>query len=296
MKIVAGLGNPGASYARNRHNIGFMAVDAIQHRHGFGPWRRKFQGDASEGTVGGQKCLLLKPSTYMNDSGRAVSEAARFYKAEVGDVIVLHDELDLAPGKVRAKVGGGHAGHNGLRSIMAHMGADFERIRLGIGHPGRKELVHRWVLGDFAKADEAWLEPLLDTLADHFDDIVNGRAEKAMSRIGQAVTPAGPASAAGGPSKSGMQRKASAKPVEKQAEKQNAKRPAIGPAIGASDTAPAGAAPALPGTTERSLEPDTLPSSSAAPEAPAPSSGRGDAPKPASGMERALKGLLDKFK
>ena len=153
MQLWVGLGNPGAQYARNRHNIGFMAVDAIAVAHGFGPWRAKFQGQLAEGRIGGQKLLLLKPETYMNLSGDAVRAALGFYKLTPADLTVFHDELDLPAGKLRLKAGGGHAGHNGLRSIDAHVGPDFQRVRLGIGHPGDKHLVSPHVLGDFAKAD-----------------------------------------------------------------------------------------------------------------------------------------------
>src|SRR5210317_1683475 len=145
MKLIVGLGNPGAKYARNRHNIGFMAVDRIASDHGFGPWKPKFQGQIAEGRLGREKVLLLKPETFMNKSGQSVGEAMRFYKLEPEDVIVIHDELDLAPGKVRVKQGGGHAGHNGLRSIHAHIGENYARVRLGIGHPGRKDLVAHYV-------------------------------------------------------------------------------------------------------------------------------------------------------
>lgn len=166
MIIIAGLGNPGSRYAANRHNIGFMAADAIARRHGLGPWRRRFQGETADGLLGNERVVLLKPLTYMNESGRSVGEAMRFYGLTPDDVVVLHDELDLPPGKVRIKTGGGHAGHNGLRSIHAHIGPDFHRVRLGIGHPGLKDLVHMYVLHDFAKADAAWLEVLLDAVAE----------------------------------------------------------------------------------------------------------------------------------
>ena len=165
MKLVVGLGNPGGQYALNRHNIGFMAAEAIASAQGFGPWRAKFQGLIAEGRLGADKALLLKPGTYMNLSGDSVKAAMSFYKLGPSDVIVLHDELDLAPGKLRLKLGGGHAGHNGLRSIAAHLGPDFHRLRMGIGHPGDKRLVHNYVLGDFAKAEAAWLDPLLAAVA-----------------------------------------------------------------------------------------------------------------------------------
>ena len=165
MKLIVGLGNPGSRYADTRHNIGFMAVDAIAAEHGFSPFRAKFQGQLAEGRLGGDKAWLLKPETYMNLSGQSVGEAMRFFKLTPGDIVVLHDELDLAPGKMRVKVGGGHAGHNGLRSLIGHIGADYGRVRLGIGHPGDRDRVSDYVLSPFAKADQDWLDPLLDALA-----------------------------------------------------------------------------------------------------------------------------------
>jgi PTH1 family peptidyl-tRNA hydrolase len=166
MKLIVGLGNPGSKYARNRHNVGFMAVERIAERHGFGPWRKKFSGLAAAGEIGGHKVLLLKPETYMNDSGRAVAEAMHFHKLGEDDVLVVHDEIDLAPAKLKIKSGGGNAGHNGLRSITSHIGNDYGRVRIGVGHPGSKELVHGWVLRDFSKADAEWLEPLLDAITE----------------------------------------------------------------------------------------------------------------------------------
>jgi PTH1 family peptidyl-tRNA hydrolase len=167
MLLFVGLGNPGAKYARNRHNIGFMAVDEIARRHGFAPWRRRFQGESSEGTLDSERVILLKPTTYMNESGRSVQEAASFFKIGPGDVTVFQDELELQPAKLRVKVGGGIAGHNGLRSISAHIGNEYRRVRLGIGHPGVKELVHGHVLSDFAKADMPWVEALCEAVADN---------------------------------------------------------------------------------------------------------------------------------
>jgi PTH1 family peptidyl-tRNA hydrolase len=167
MLLFVGLGNPGAKYARNRHNIGFMAVDEIARRHRFAPWRRRFQGETSEGTLDSERVILLKPATYMNESGRAVQEATSFFKIAAGDVTVFQDELELPPAKLRVKVGGGIAGHNGLRSISAHIGNEYRRVRLGIGHPGVKELVHGHVLSDFAKADMPWVEALCEAVADN---------------------------------------------------------------------------------------------------------------------------------
>jgi peptidyl-tRNA hydrolase, PTH1 family len=195
MKLIVGLGNPGPTYARNRHNIGFLAVERIAHRHGFSPWKAKFQGRTCDGEIGGEKVVLLAPQTFMNESGRAVQEAARFLKLEDKDIVVLHDELDLAPGKVRVKLGGGNAGHNGLRSITAHRSADFVRVRIGIGHPGQKELVHHWVLGDFAKADHVWVVPLLDAVADAAPHLAKADNERFMSEVAR-LTHADPEPAA----------------------------------------------------------------------------------------------------
>ena len=161
MQILVGLGNPGAKYEKNRHNIGFMAVEEIANAHGFAPWRSKFQGQMTEGRLGSQKVILLKPETFMNLSGQSVGEAMRFYKLSAADVIVFHDELDLAPGKCRVKTGGGHAGHNGLRSIHQHIGEAYHRVRLGIGHPGHKDWVAGYVLSDFAKSEQGWLDDVI---------------------------------------------------------------------------------------------------------------------------------------
>ncbi len=167
MRLLVGLGNPGAKYAGNRHNIGFMVLEAIARRHGIGPWRRRFQGVTAEGVLAGERVLLLLPGTFMNESGHAVAEAAHFYKLGVGDIVVFHDEIDLPPAKVRVKTGGGIAGHNGLRSISSHIGNDYRRVRIGVGHPGVKEMVQHHVLGDFAKAERPWVEAVCDTIADN---------------------------------------------------------------------------------------------------------------------------------
>lgn len=167
MLIFAGLGNPGSRYAGNRHNIGFMALDEIARRHRASAWRARFQAQASEATIGSEKIVLLKPQTYMNESGRSIGEAARFFKVEPADVIVFHDELDLAPAKLRIKLGGGNAGHNGLRSTTAAIGNEYRRVRMGIGHPGLKELVHAYVLNDFGKAELPWVEDLCTACADN---------------------------------------------------------------------------------------------------------------------------------
>ncbi|MDI7860878.1 aminoacyl-tRNA hydrolase [Rhizobiaceae bacterium n13] len=187
MLIIAGLGNPGGKYAGNRHNIGFMAVDAIQRRHSFSPWSKKFKAEVSEGEIAGEKVLLIKPQTYMNLSGDSVGEAMRFFKLAPKDIVAIYDELDLAPGKARIKVGGGHGGHNGIKSLDAHCGKDYRRLRLGIGHPGDKERVHGHVLGDFAKADQAWLEPLLDALADNAAMLVKGEDSQLMNKLALAT-------------------------------------------------------------------------------------------------------------
>lgn len=187
MIIIAGLGNPGAKYRDNRHNIGFMAVDAIHRRHSFAPWSKKFKAEIAEGEIAGEKVLLMKPQTFMNLSGESVGEAMRFYKLGPGDIVAVHDELDLLPGKVRIKIGGGHGGHNGLKSLDAHCGKDYRRLRLGIGHPGDKDRVHGHVLGDFAKADQVWLDPLLDAIADHADMLVKGDDGKLMNKLALAT-------------------------------------------------------------------------------------------------------------
>ncbi|MEO0544032.1 MAG: aminoacyl-tRNA hydrolase [Pseudomonadota bacterium] len=188
MKIIVGLGNPGAKYVGNRHNIGFMAADAIVRRHSsFSPWQKKFSAEMSEGRIEGEKLLIIKPQTFMNLSGQAVGEAMRFYKLGPDAISVFYDELDLAPGKVRIKTGGGHGGHNGIKSMDAHCGKDYQRVRLGIGHPGSKERVTGHVLGDFAKADQAWLEPLLDTIGDEIAMLVKGDNAGFMNKLALAV-------------------------------------------------------------------------------------------------------------
>ena len=189
MLLFVGLGNPGTSHARNRHNIGFMAVDEIVRRHSFGPFRARHQGLAAEGRLGGEKVLALEPLTYMNRSGQSVAAAARFYKIATADIVVFHDELDLAPGKVRVKRGGGAAGHNGLRSLSQHLGPDYRRVRLGIGHPGHKDRVHSYVLHDFARADEAWLDPLIDAIAAEAPLLAEGDDSAFMSRVAMAAAP-----------------------------------------------------------------------------------------------------------
>ena len=183
MLLFVGLGNPGSKYARNRHNIGFMAVDEIARRHGFAPWRRRFQGVATEGTLASERVILLKPATYMNDSGRAVQEAANFFKLTASEITVFQDELELPPAKVRVKVGGGIAGHNGLRSITSHIGNDYRRVRLGIGHPGVKELVHHHVLSDFAKADDDWVKALCEAVAANVGQLAAGHDSTFQNKV-----------------------------------------------------------------------------------------------------------------
>ncbi|WP_281968409.1 aminoacyl-tRNA hydrolase [Roseovarius nanhaiticus] len=189
MLIFAGLGNPGAKYAGNRHNIGFMALDRIASDHGFGPWKSRFQGLASEGTLAGEKVLLLKPATFMNLSGQSVGEAMRFFKLEAPDITVFHDEIDLAPGKVRVKDGGGHAGHNGLRSLHQHIGPHYTRVRMGVGHPGHKDAVPGYVLNDFAKADQGWLDDVLRGCSDGAPHLAAGDGGKFQNAVALRTAP-----------------------------------------------------------------------------------------------------------
>ena len=191
MLLLVGLGNPGARHVGNRHNVGFMAVQAIAKRLGLGPWRRRFQGVGCEGPIGGVRSLLLLPGTYMNESGRAVAEAMHFYKLAPGDVTVFHDEIDLPPGKVRVKVGGGIAGHNGLRSITAHVGNDYRRVRIGVGHPGAKDMVEHYVLSDFAKSERPWVDALIDILADSVDLLMRGQDASFQNKVHLAMVAKG---------------------------------------------------------------------------------------------------------
>ena len=183
MLLFVGLGNPGANHVGNRHNIGFMVVQAVAKRHDIGPWRRRFQGVAVEGSIASERVLLLLPGTFMNDSGRAVAEAAHFYKLGLPQIVVFHDEIDLAAAKVRVKTGGGVAGHNGLRSISAHVGNDYRRVRIGVGHPGVKELVHPHVLSDFAKDEKPWVEALCDIIADNAEFLVKGQDASFQNKV-----------------------------------------------------------------------------------------------------------------
>jgi len=183
MRLLVGLGNPGSEHVGNRHNIGFMVVQEIARRHGFPQWRRRFQGVATEGTIGSERVLLLLPGTYMNESGRAVGEAAHFYKLALSDIAVVHDELDLPPAKVRVKAGGGIAGHNGLRSITAHVGNDYRRVRVGIGHPGDKSRVYGYVLSDFAKDERPWVAALIEAIADNAGLLARGEDNTFQNKV-----------------------------------------------------------------------------------------------------------------
>jgi peptidyl-tRNA hydrolase, PTH1 family len=187
MQLIVGLGNPGDKYARNRHNIGFMAVDAIAARHNFPAFRQKFSGLISEGTIDGERVLLLKPQTFMNASGDSVVAAANFYKLTAAEITVFYDEIDLVPGKVRVKRGGGSGGHNGIRSIDPQVGPDYRRVRLGVGHPGHKDGVMPHVLGDFSKADQEWLVPVLDAVADNTGRLLKGDDNTFMNKLAIAV-------------------------------------------------------------------------------------------------------------
>ncbi len=187
MLLIAGLGNPGPRYAKHRHNIGFMAADAIARRQDFPKWSSKFKAEIAEGRIGDEKVLLIKPQTFVNLSGEAVGQALRFYKLSASDLIVIYDELDLQPGKARLKTGGGSGGHNGIKSIDAHCGKDYRRLRLGIGHPGHREQVNNHVLGDFAKADHQWLDPLLEAIGDHCDLLVRGEESSFLNKLALAI-------------------------------------------------------------------------------------------------------------
>ena len=183
MLLFVGLGNPGARHVGNRHNIGFMAVEAIAKRHDLRPWRRRFHGVSVDGPLGGERVVLLLPGTYMNDSGLAVAAAAQFYKIGPNEIVVFHDEVDLTPGKLRVKAGGGNAGHNGLRSISAHVGNDYRRVRIGVGHPGIKDLVYAHVLGDFAKNERPWVEALCEIIADNAELLVRGQDATFQNKV-----------------------------------------------------------------------------------------------------------------
>jgi len=187
MKLFVGLGNPGSAYARHRHNVGFMALERIAERNGLGPWKKRFHGLVCDGPIGGRRVTLLKPQTFMNDSGRSVGDAQRYLKIAEGDIYVFHDEIDLVPGKLRVKAGGGNAGHNGLRSISAHIGNEFQRVRIGVGHPGSKDLVSHYVLHDFAKADALWFDPLLDAIAEAAGRLAQGDEARFLTDVARAL-------------------------------------------------------------------------------------------------------------
>lgn len=189
MQLWVGLGNPGGKYAMNRHNIGFMALDRVADDHGFAPWRGKFQGAVSEGRLGTEKIVLLKPETYMNKSGQSVGEAMRFFKLAPEDITVFHDEIDLAPGKLRLKDNGGHAGHNGLRSLHGHIGDNYRRVRMGVGHPGHKDAVAGYVLRDFAKADQEWLDDMMRGISDGAPSLAEGDKSKFMNAVSLRTAP-----------------------------------------------------------------------------------------------------------
>jgi PTH1 family peptidyl-tRNA hydrolase len=191
MLLFVGLGNPGARHVGNRHNIGFVIVEAIAKRHGAGPWRRRFHGVAAESAIGGERVQLLLPGTFMNESGRAVAEAMNFYKLALPEIAVFHDELDLPPGKVRVKTGGGVAGHNGLRSVTSHIGNDYRRVRIGIGHPGVKALVHPYVLSDFAKSDRPWVEAVTHVIAENAELLARGQDASFQNKVHLAMAAKG---------------------------------------------------------------------------------------------------------
>jgi PTH1 family peptidyl-tRNA hydrolase len=191
MLLIVGLGNPGREHAKNRHNIGFMALTRIAETYRIGPFRSRFQGQIAEGPIGGERVALLMPQTYMNESGRSVGDAMRFYKLGLESIVVIHDELDLAPAKVRVKIGGGSAGHNGLRSITAHVGNDYKRVRLGIGHPGDKDLVHNYVLGDFAKSEAGWVDAVCDAVARFAELLASAQDASFQNKVHLALDAAG---------------------------------------------------------------------------------------------------------
>ncbi|MEA2977166.1 MAG: peptidyl-tRNA hydrolase, family [Alphaproteobacteria bacterium] len=191
MLLFVGLGNPGSQYVRNRHNIGFRAVEVIARQHRLAPWRRRFQGVAAEGPIGSERVLLLLPGTFMNESGRAVAEAMHFYKLALSDIVVFHDEIDLPPAKLRVKTGGGNAGHNGLRSISAHIGNDYRRVRIGVGHPGTKDMVQPYVLQDFPKSESEWVEALCDLIADNAEMLARGEDASFQNKVHLALAAKG---------------------------------------------------------------------------------------------------------
>lgn len=275
MQLWVGLGNPGAKYSGNRHNIGFMAVDRIAADHGFAPWRAKFQGEVSEGRLGSARVILLKPATFMNLSGQSVGEAMRFFKLEAPDVTVFHDEIDLAPGKLRCKAGGGHAGHNGLRSIHEHIGPHYDRVRMGVGHPGRKEAVPGYVLRDFAKAEQGWLDDMLRGVSDGAAELAAGDTGRFMNAVARRMQP--PKDAAKGEAKGKGKGQAPGEAVPGGGAP-GAKEPAGGAAAGAESPANPAKATAVPSTR---------------PAAPPPADKEADGAGP---QKSALQRLVDKFR
>jgi PTH1 family peptidyl-tRNA hydrolase len=189
MKLFVGLGNPGKEYARHRHNVGFMALERIAARHGLGPWKKRYRSLVAEGLIGGRRVMLIMPQTFMNDSGQAVGEAQRYLKVPERDIYVFHDEIDLAPGKLKVKTGGGNAGHNGLRSISAHVGNDYARVRVGVGHPGARDKVIGYVLHDFSKADQAWLDPMLEAIAESAPHLAGGDDARFLTDVTRRLQP-----------------------------------------------------------------------------------------------------------
>jgi PTH1 family peptidyl-tRNA hydrolase len=247
MKLLVGLGNPGKGYARHRHNVGFMALERIAARHGFGPWKKRYHALVAEGPIGGRRVMLLMPQTYMNDSGQAVGEAQRYLKIAEKDIYVFHDEIDLAPGKLKVKAGGGNAGHNGLRSISAHVGNEYARVRIGVGHPGSKEAVTGYVLHDFSKADQAWLEPMLDAIADSAGRLAGGDDARFLTDVTRRLQGARTASAGKGAPAQAVAEPPAAKAA---ASSRVADAPARPPSP--ASASPASASPAQPARSQRS--------------------------------------------
>jgi PTH1 family peptidyl-tRNA hydrolase len=251
MKLLVGLGNPGREYARHRHNVGFMALERIAARHGLGPWKKRHRSLVAEGLIGGRRVMLLMPQTFMNDSGQAVGEAQRYLKIPEDDIYVLHDEIDLAPGKLKVKTGGGNAGHNGLRSVSAHVGNDYARVRIGVGHPGSKDAVIHYVLHDFSKADQEWLEPTLDAVAEAAGHLAAGDDARFLTDVARRLQPAQSSSSErkGGKS-AGPTDDAGSAPAGKVAEMAGAAPSAQAAAATASQRGPR-AAPATPAPAQR---------------------------------------------
>jgi PTH1 family peptidyl-tRNA hydrolase len=257
MKLFVGLGNPGKGYARHRHNVGFMVLERIAQRHGLGPWKKRYHGLVAEGPIGGRRVMLLMPQTFMNDSGQAVGEAQRYLKIDEGDIYVFHDEIDLAPGKLRVKVGGGNAGHNGLRSISAHIGNEYARVRIGVGHPGSKDAVVHYVLHDFSKADQEWLEPMLDGVAEAAGRLAAGDEARFLTDVARRLQPAQTTGASGRKVKSAG---GSGAATDEDGEGKAEKAPAVAvTAAGADAPAPAAEAPRKAGAPPRAASRTAVP-------------------------------------